>query len=513
MNEAKRPPPSSAPARTAGVDPHPACAPLITSGERELSTLKSRHDLIIDAISEGLIVIDGDSRILEMNRSARTMFRCGEDTLGLHADQFFGYCLIPGDGRGRPRELTGLRADGSPIRIEVTVLSADVEQRTLYVATVRDMTERMFNRKRLREKAFLLEKTKTFIVTIVHGKGIEWCNPCFEQATGYSLSQLAGRSPSEFLIDERCPGDVIDELTAAVNARQPFSGEIMMRHASGRPFWAHVDAHPMSDPDTGDEKYVALGLDITERKRQDQMHVDFVSMVSHELRTPLTVISGAFDALEAGIGGELPELAHELVTMGQRNCVQLSTLISDLLDVNKMEAGVLSLQSEEVDLRALVQDVVTSLAPTIEAAGLTISLDSKAPGARVFADPQRLRQVLLNLLSNAKKFSRAHGHIAVGIASTGAKVRISVADQGCGIPAEFRPRLFEKFSRDTGVQASGKEGFGLGLFISKGLIERLGGHIGFQTVEGEGSTFTVELPRVDRPAVRRPKAAAPAHAV
>mgnify|MGYP003652632235 FL=1 len=267
-------------------------------------------------------------------------------------------------------------------------------------------------------------------------------------------------------------------------------------HATGRPFWIQMEAHPMLDEDGAIEKHVAIGVDITEKKRLEKQQADFVAMVSHELRTPLTVVSGSLDAIEMSFAKDMPEMGQSLIDMGQRNCAHLSRLIEDLLDINKLEAGIIKFQSQSICLDQVLQDAIQTITPMAEKQDLTVSARLDTQDAHVFVDPQRLRQVMLNLLSNAVKFSRAGGDIEVSAVREEEGVRFCVIDSGIGIPAEFQSKVFERFARDAGVQAEGIEGFGLGLSICKGLIEQMNGEIGFKSVHGEGATFWVTLPVV-----------------
>ncbi len=462
---------------------------------RELEQIRERLEVVIDSIADGIIACSEQGVVKSFNRAAESLFGCLEaQAVGKSVKRFFPRGAV---SRGLFSELGEARArrfDGLPILVEGTVRPMQAPEGTLYVIAVRDLTAVRMTQKRLKEQAFLIQKSKSFVLTLDTAQRVVWCNPCFEKLSGYALSSMLGRRPGEFLFDRDSPAKAVAAIDAAFIAGTSFSEEIILRHANGRPFWVQIEAHPMHGEDGSVEKWVALGLDITARKREEQQHVDFVSMVSHELRTPLTVVSGSFDALAMGVGGDLPEVCHSLIEMGQRNCAHLSTLIEDLLDINKLEAGVIRFQSEVIDIVAPVGDAARSMLPLLRDRAIKLESDVRVEGARVFVDPNRLRQVIINLLSNAIKFSPIGGRVILSIELIAGMVRVTVQDFGHGIPASFQPRLFEKFSRDVAVQASGKEGFGLGLCISKGLVAQMGGRISFVSQEGEGSSFIVDLP-------------------
>jgi signal transduction histidine kinase len=217
-------------------------------------------------------------------------------------------------------------------------------------------------------------------------------------------------------------------------------------------------------------------------------------MVSHELRTPLTVVSGTLEALEFGSCGEFSQQALELIQMGQRNCSHLSALIEDVLEINQLESGDIPLTLKPIIVFDTVQDVINTMATLFERSGHLLRLIAPDEHAVIMTDDTRLRQILTNLLSNARKFSRSGSEVTLSI-DYGETVNIEVSDQGYGIPIEFQPKLFERFSRDVGVRASGIEGFGLGLSITKKLVDQMNGSISFESAQGIGTTFRVSFPR------------------
>lgn len=234
--------------------------------------------------------------------------------------------------------------------------------------------------------------------------------------------------------------------------------------------------------------------DITERKRVDRMKNEFVSTVSHELRTPLTSIAGALGLITGGALGALPEQARQMVEIAHKNSQRLTHLINDLLDMEKLMAGKMLFDLQNQPLMPLVEQALADNRLFAEAHGVQFEVGARADGACVKVDAMRLQQVMANLLSNAAKFSPAGCTVEVRVRTNPGRVRVEVEDCGPGIPKAFRARIFEKFSQADGSDSRQKGGSGLGLAISRELVERMGGHIGFESWEGRGATFYLEFP-------------------
>lgn len=228
--------------------------------------------------------------------------------------------------------------------------------------------------------------------------------------------------------------------------------------------------------------------------RANELKSDFIATVSHELRTPLTAINGALGLLSGGAVGPLPPAVSDMVGMAHKNSQRLGSLINDLLDMEKLIAGKLRLEMTAQPLMPLVEQALAGNGPYAERLGVRLQLGSRADGVQVAVDAQRLQQVLANLLSNAAKFSPEGSVVEVVVVEGQGMVRVAVRDQGPGIPEGFRERVFEKFSQADASDTRRRGGTGLGLAISRELIERMGGHIGFDSVEGQGACFHFDLP-------------------
>jgi signal transduction histidine kinase len=232
-----------------------------------------------------------------------------------------------------------------------------------------------------------------------------------------------------------------------------------------------------------------------ERLRElDRLKDEFVSTISHELRTPLTSISGYVELVREEASAE----ARGYLDVVDRNAARLLSLVNDLLLVARIQSGEFELDLEQVDLAALVGESTLSAEPQAAKGNVRLSLRDTAKGARVRGDRRRLGQVIDNLLSNAIKFSPEGGEVQLKLGRRDGAVVLEVADAGMGVAEHERTHLFERFFRSQGALELHIPGTGLGLYISKAIVEAHGGRIAAQSVQGQGSSFIVELPMEDR---------------
>jgi len=239
--------------------------------------------------------------------------------------------------------------------------------------------------------------------------------------------------------------------------------------------------------------------DVTAERAADRMKDEFVSLVSHELRTPLTSIKGYVDLLLDGAVGPIPADQREFLEIIQRNADREVTLVNDLLDLARIEAGQVELALTRLNLGPILEHVVTSLQLQCTAKKQQVTLDRGAPLPAVMGDATRLTQVFTNLLSNAHKYTPSGGQIAVIATADDAHVHVDVRDSGIGLSPEEQTKLFTKFFRAKHHITQESGGTGLGLAITRTLVERHGGTITVTSAPDAGSTFRVTLPRAADP--------------
>lgn len=341
------------------------------------------------------------------------------------------------------------------------------------------------------------------IVTFNPSGGIETMNRAAEEMFGYSVTELVGRDIS-ILVPDAMGGDAVflDRLRNERNLRQGSACEFEARRKDGATFPVDINFGEMHQPDG--VHAVAVMRDCTERRKAELAKSEFVSTVSHELRTPLTSIAGSLGLLVGGAGGALPEKAGRLIAIAESNSRRLVRLINDILDMEKIQSGKLTFTLRPLDLGDLAQRAIDGMSGLSSETGVTLAYVAPDGPVTVHGDADRLTQVVTNLISNALKFSPRGGTVQVMVEVAGRHARLRVSDQGPGIPAEFRERIFGRFAQADSSDTRQKGGTGLGLAISKEIVERHGGRIWFESTPGLGATIFFEL------AAQRPAAGAPA---
>ena len=226
-----------------------------------------------------------------------------------------------------------------------------------------------------------------------------------------------------------------------------------------------------------------------------RMKDEFLSATTHELRTPLTSISGSLGLLLAGAGGEVTEKAQRLIQIALTNSKRLIGLVNDILDIDKLASGEMHLDAAPIAVADILSEAVQANNGYAREHGIHLNYNFEASGLTVIGDRHRLIQVLTNLISNAVKFSAREGTVRLSANELEDQwVRIIVADQGRGIPEEFRKRIFTRYAQADASDVREKGGTGLGLSIVKELVAQMGGRVSFETELGSGTCFYVDLP-------------------
>jgi PAS domain S-box-containing protein len=337
----------------------------------------------------------------------------------------------------------------------------------------------------------VLDNAGDAIVTLDGLGRIESFNPAATRMFGRHAGESTGQSVLAWV--SPAARKVLGEFVQSAGGDGSVRREVTCRRADGSEFPAEIVVSPIRG--FGQTGYTLIARDVSERKQVEKMKNEFIGTVSHELRTPLTSVRGSLGLLLGGAAGEFPAKARALLEIAANNCDRLVRLINDMLDIEKIESGNVRFDLSPQPLLPIVRQAMGATDGFGQQFQVRYVLDPDAADVRVRADADRLTQVVVNLLSNAAKFSPAGSAVDVGVRlHDNGRVRLSIADRGPGIPAQFRDRLFSRFLQADSSDTRSKMGTGLGLAISRAIVQRLGGSIGFEDREGGGTVFFVDLP-------------------
>lgn len=468
----------------------------------------------LDVSSHGLAIVSGENKLLRANRALAIM-------LGHSIHQLqqlvIDDCVFPSDlaelKRQSKRILSGdqdsfqielklVHRHGHhiPVILSMAKVITGSKSAPLLVANIFDLSERVALQKAQQEeanfRASILSHVVDAIITIDEKALITSVNPAAERMFIYQEHELVGKNV-KVLMPEPFASAHDGYLQQYIAADPPRPLNIMTRRLlglrrDGKTFDLQLSISELRQK--SGRAFVGVIRDITEQRRVEQLKEELVSVVSHELRTPLTSIFGSLRLLGSGALGDIPEQAGELVSIATLNAERMIRLINDLLDLDKLTAGKLDLQLVPVDLSKLLRQAITLSEPEANNRQQMLHLELPKLVVRAMADEDRLMQVVINLLSNALKFSNNGQSITVSLSQQNDNALITVTDQGQGIPHHSVDKLFQRFEMAHSSADTHRGGTGLGLAISKALIEEMNGEIGVRSEEGKGSEFFFTLP-------------------
>jgi len=500
--------------------------------ERELKELvaianrnQAKNEAILSASLDAIITIDHKGIVLDFNEAAVRTFGWGcDEIVGQPMVDF----IVPPEmreahERGLERhlatgegpvlrkrlELTAQHKEGHLFPIEIAISPLDTDQGAMFTAFIRDISERLEAETELRLAAQTFDSSEAILITDARGNIIR-VNSAFTRITGYEASEVLGENP-RLLSSGRQGAQFYRSMWEQLLESGSWGGEIYNKRENGEIFPEHLNISAVKNTEGETTHYVAHFVDISEQKenekrlRQAQREAEaayeiksqFLATMSHEIRTPMNGVLGIIGLLT---DTPLNDQQQKLVKTGRESGELLLNIINDILDYSKMEADKLQLEHTGFDLHRLLVHAAELLRPQAAAKDLTLEL-TQAPGLTRYAkgDPYRLRQILLNLINNAVKFTSS-GSISVRVSDVPGDgdsftLQCEVEDTGIGIPDELQDSLFEEFTMADQSHSRTYEGSGLGLAICRQLVSLMGGSIDFHSEARKGSTFffTVEL--------------------
>lgn len=491
---------------------------------REMADARERFQVTLGSIGDAVLVVNEDGRLAFCNDSGRSLLRIGDAEIGRQVDdivtavtistgessEFVIHRALAERGVHRSTGEVALRIrDGTQIPVDVTAARILGQDGTMQgaVLVVRDATERL---EREREVALSGERFRSLVLATAQ---VVWTtdasghvredSPSWRKLTGQTYEQWQGLGG----FDAVHPEDrerVLMAWPAAVAEKSVFELEYRLRNADGTYRWSLARVAPVMDEMGRVREWVGTSRDIHERKEfeafqqtESRRKDEFIALLAHEIRNPLVPLRNGLEVLKSGAPSEAPR-ALEMMERQVRHMVRL---IDDLLDVSRITQGKLELRHEHLDLRDVLRQSIEAIQPAIQKKQQHLTVSLPASPLLVIGDPERLTQVVMNLLNNAIKYSSENAAIWLTAEREGTRHLISVRDTGQGIPIDLRPRIWDLFRQGGGRVERAEGGLGIGLTLVKRLVEMHDGSVDvYSDGVGTGSEFTVRLPGAARPA-------------
>lgn len=484
-----------------------------------LAKLREREAFINAVVSEaadGIITTDIDGHITSFNRAAEEIFGYLESEVhgkninllipinfhsNTHPDRFDSAKIHTKEDDGIDRETKGLRNGGEEFPLELAVSEISKEGDRCFAGIVRDISYRKKAELALRnsEERFQLamQGADDGLWDWELVNNTVYYSPRWKSMLGFTESEIADTTKEW---QQRIHPQDVDHAMKELNRHldgltEQFHCEYRIKHKNGYYIWVLSRAIATRDKHGKANRVVGIHTDITERKQVEHLKSEFISTVSHELRTPLTAIRGAIGLLQANVADELSLKTKTLIDIAHRNTDHLLGLVNDMLDMEKIQSGILEMQFETIELQSLIRNAVEINQAVAEHFNVQFETEFTSTPILIRADANRIMQVVTNLLSNAAKFSKTNTSVKISVTKPQPHtVRLSIADQGIGIPKHFHKKIFEKFTQVDSSDIRHKGGTGLGLSITKTLVEEMHGTISFETEVDVGTTFHVDFP-------------------
>jgi PAS domain S-box-containing protein len=356
---------------------------------------------------------------------------------------------------------------------------------------VRHQTQQILQETERRWRS-LLENVQLLVVGLDWKGDVEYMNPFGLGLTGYTQDEVLGKNWFNTFIpssDQQQLKQAFHELLYH-NSHAYYQNSILTKSGEERVIaWNNTVLRDITGAIAG---LMSIGEDITQRQEVERMKNEFISLVSHELRTPLTSMRGSLGLLKMGVYDDQPDQAKRMLDIAAGDCDRLGRLVNDILSLERLDSGQVTLVKEVCDVADLIKHSVEAIDAIAKAAAISIQVTPLS--AQVYVAPDTIIQTLTNLLSNAIKFSESNTTITVGAQHQSDFILFQVTDQGRGIPTEHLERIFGRFQQVDVSDSRQKGGTGLGLAICRSIIQQHGGEIWAESTLGSGSTFYFTLP-------------------
>jgi len=486
---------------------------------------REQAELIYKITPNAIFTVDRDQRITSWNnKAAEITGYTFEEVAGKKCSIFASFpcsgdCGLFNENTAKPvmgEECTIKRKDGRVLYISKNSdYLKDLNGHVIGgIESFNDITERKKEIEKLLYLTLAVEQSPA-VVVITDTKGnIQYVNPRFQSITGYTLDEMMGKNPRTLKSGE-LPGVIYKSLWNAISAGKTWQGEFHNKKKNGEFFWETALISPIVDASGVTIGFLKVAEDITARKeaetrlekamkdleaknielqKLDKLKTEFVSVVSHELRTPLSITKEGISLVLDKIPGPVNEKQARVLSVAKDNIDRLARIINNLLDISKIEAGKVELKKVNVDITALVRQVMQSFEISAKQKNLGLKMDLPDKNVYAFVDSDRILQVITNLVGNSIKFTE-NGYIEVILKETAHDFECSVTDTGIGISKTDLPKVFEKFQQFSRTPGAGAKGTGLGLSIVKGIVEMHNGKIFVESELGKGSRFTFIIPK------------------
>ena len=335
------------------------------------------------------------------------------------------------------------------------------------------------------------------VMTTDARKLIVQINPAFLHMIDYHGEEVVGRHVNDIVHDDNVLESIEQALSMSPETFVEITKEIERIDKNEEKFYSARCA-PFRGRMNENLGTITVLHDITALKKMDQMKSDFISMVSHEIRSPMNSLLMQLKIISDGLAGPVSDKQQEILQRASEKILNLNNLVTELLDLSRIESGLIAHEKEQVDLRQLLADQKAFHSPYAEEKNIAIQLNCPADLPSILANRQNLEEVFSNLITNAIKYSPANGAITITAAKENEYLKIQVADTGFGITSEELEKIFTRFYRVKDANTRQIQGTGLGLAIVKSIIESHHGKISVTSKVGHGTTFVVLLPLVER---------------